>query len=592
MSNVRSITPNEPADFTPVLGNYKTLQPFRYWCQKVLPLVYDDSLSYYELLCKVVDYLNKTMEDVEMLHGDVNKLHTAYKKLQSYVNNYFSTLDVQKEINNKLDQMFSEGLFDDIINNHLTSGYINVVASGAKNNGEPTGAILNGIFNKYPNATFYFPHGTYTLETSLELFNDNVWSILFDGATIIASANLSSMIHISTKKSTNEKHPPKISGTGVIDMNNLAETGILVENQSRYLKICDINVENIGNGIGIQLGTENGASMSSILNNICVRGTSSENLSSIGVLVHGYDIYFDNVNIIRCYGGLRLLSGGNMVNNVHIWSDLQPTHQNWGSSYGIYNGFIDNMLNNIYLDNCAIGVYCIQPTICNNIYYYLPYTGSGQKAVIFRTAQNNIVKCQGLYVVKKSGYETDILLIANRTQEYQCMGTKSFIINSNVYDVTGFTIVSECFNLRNNKFNTTLAKNLQNNSYKESTYLVGYLSKTTGVGVLKLKYGGAFSYNIKIASERVKNLEVGNITAELESGLSSSGKEKLIIGNAVDMGELTCYPIYMSFDNGFVGLLGVDFDSIGELGFYLNSHLNISDCAYTGTISKLIEIDL
>lgn len=35
---------------------------FRFWCQKVLPAVYDDSLSYYELLCKVVDYLNKIVE--------------------------------------------------------------------------------------------------------------------------------------------------------------------------------------------------------------------------------------------------------------------------------------------------------------------------------------------------------------------------------------------------------------------------------------------------------------------------------------------------------------------------------------------------
>ena len=102
MSDERTIKPNKPANFTPQLGDYKTLQPFRYWCQKVLPLVYDDSLSYYELLCKVVDYLNKTMEDVETLHGDVTNLHTAYVELQGYVNNYFASLDVQQEINNKL----------------------------------------------------------------------------------------------------------------------------------------------------------------------------------------------------------------------------------------------------------------------------------------------------------------------------------------------------------------------------------------------------------------------------------------------------------------------------------------------------------
>lgn len=115
MIDERTIKPNAPADFTPQLGDYKTLQPFRYWCQKVLPLVYDDSLSYYELLCKVVDYLNKAMEDVETLHSDVTSLHTAYNELQSYVNNYFSTLDVQAEINKKLDEMASNGELYNII---------------------------------------------------------------------------------------------------------------------------------------------------------------------------------------------------------------------------------------------------------------------------------------------------------------------------------------------------------------------------------------------------------------------------------------------------------------------------------------------
>ena len=97
------------ADYTPDLGNFMELKPFRYWCQKVLPLVYDDSLSYYELLCKVVDYLNKTMEDVDTLHDDVVNLHAAYVLLQNYVNTYFDNLDVQQEIDNKLDAMAQDG---------------------------------------------------------------------------------------------------------------------------------------------------------------------------------------------------------------------------------------------------------------------------------------------------------------------------------------------------------------------------------------------------------------------------------------------------------------------------------------------------
>ena len=110
-----SITPRDPADFAPSRGNYTELKPFRFWCQKVLPLVYDDTLSYYELLCKVVDYLNKTMEDVETLEGDVTSLYTAYDELQAYVNTYFDGLDVQEEINNKLDDMATSGELTELL---------------------------------------------------------------------------------------------------------------------------------------------------------------------------------------------------------------------------------------------------------------------------------------------------------------------------------------------------------------------------------------------------------------------------------------------------------------------------------------------
>ena len=68
--------------FNPELSNWFPVTKFRFWCQKVLPLVYDDSLSYYEVLCKMVDYLNKYGEDLGMLADD-------YKALVDFVNHYF-----------------------------------------------------------------------------------------------------------------------------------------------------------------------------------------------------------------------------------------------------------------------------------------------------------------------------------------------------------------------------------------------------------------------------------------------------------------------------------------------------------------------
>lgn len=48
------------ADFQSMMLPYQ-MPPFRYWAQKILPAVYDDSLSYYELLDRVVQKLNETI---------------------------------------------------------------------------------------------------------------------------------------------------------------------------------------------------------------------------------------------------------------------------------------------------------------------------------------------------------------------------------------------------------------------------------------------------------------------------------------------------------------------------------------------------
>lgn len=76
------------------------MKPFRFWCQKVLPLVYDDSLSYYELLCKVVDYLNH-------LGADVNELIQMVTDFQG--------IDLQDEVNKKLDEMAEDGSLDALL---------------------------------------------------------------------------------------------------------------------------------------------------------------------------------------------------------------------------------------------------------------------------------------------------------------------------------------------------------------------------------------------------------------------------------------------------------------------------------------------
>lgn len=40
------------------------MKPMAFWCQKVLPLTFDDSLSYYEQLCKLANKLNEVIEEL------------------------------------------------------------------------------------------------------------------------------------------------------------------------------------------------------------------------------------------------------------------------------------------------------------------------------------------------------------------------------------------------------------------------------------------------------------------------------------------------------------------------------------------------
>lgn len=69
-------------------ANYRDLTEFRFWCFKVLPLVYDDELSYYEVICKCVDYINNLIENDKAISNDVEKLKQELKRVQEWINNY------------------------------------------------------------------------------------------------------------------------------------------------------------------------------------------------------------------------------------------------------------------------------------------------------------------------------------------------------------------------------------------------------------------------------------------------------------------------------------------------------------------------
>lgn len=75
------------------------MRHFRFWCQHVLPLVYDDSLSYYEVLCKAVKYINDLIDQDKIIENELSNLEKELAEVQDWI---------QKFEYDKINSMISE----------------------------------------------------------------------------------------------------------------------------------------------------------------------------------------------------------------------------------------------------------------------------------------------------------------------------------------------------------------------------------------------------------------------------------------------------------------------------------------------------
>lgn len=89
-----------------------TLKHFRFWCQSVLPLVYDDSLSYYEVLCKVVKYINELIDSDKEIVKELDGLKEDLKVVQKWIDEY-DTSFAEKIIREYLATMIFVEINDD-----------------------------------------------------------------------------------------------------------------------------------------------------------------------------------------------------------------------------------------------------------------------------------------------------------------------------------------------------------------------------------------------------------------------------------------------------------------------------------------------
>lgn len=117
---------------------------FKPWVKKVMPTVYDDTLTYYELLTKTIGYLNQVIDQANEIIDWVDQVHTEqsndisenYKNFMSDVTklrNQFN--DVERWLRNEalpesvlenLNIWFDNGKLAEIINDDVFSMKANV----------------------------------------------------------------------------------------------------------------------------------------------------------------------------------------------------------------------------------------------------------------------------------------------------------------------------------------------------------------------------------------------------------------------------------------------------------------------------------
>ena len=152
-------------NFTPDLKPYSGQGKFRYWVQMVLPTIYDDSLSYMELLNKVVYALNLVVEDNETVEDNVKALLDAFNELQLYVNSKLGDDSLEEYVDKWLDE-------------HPEA--TTTVMDGAITMRKFANDVL-AKFREEESIFFYFPsleNGAYSGSSAMMVVNDKC--VLFD----------------------------------------------------------------------------------------------------------------------------------------------------------------------------------------------------------------------------------------------------------------------------------------------------------------------------------------------------------------------------------------------------------------------------
>lgn len=531
--------------------NVENLKPFPKFCYTIgmIPTSYKESLTYEEQLWWFCDFLQNTViPTVNNNGGAVEELQNLYVELKSYVDNYFNNLDVQKEINNKLDSMVADGTLPEIVASYLNSkaifGFDNVESMKNATN------LINGSYaktlgyyeiNDGGEATYKITNTVSETEYQEELQNGLFATLIIDNDSVnvhqfgakgdgttddsnaINLALSSKAYNISFIKGNTymvrgyEPGQPEGSTTGLI-----GTTGLIIPS-NKNVDLSESTIKCITNSRQNYNIFTIAEKENIILKNGTIIGDRATHTGATGEWGYGVaiksstNITLDNLKISECWGdGINLNNNGNdsiLNKNITINNCICDSNRRQGIS--IENGDIINVINSQFNNTGNNNLYTAPSAGCD----VEPGTNQNVKNVLFDNCSFNSNYGAGLLL---DGTNVSLITVNNcKLINNKQNGSNSSLAILNAKDIK----VLNCIGEREENNDFTVPVNAKGNvTFRENSFKNMYLSmNNTNLSNSSIVFENNYFY-------RNKDLPYNSIIQSLNS-TNTTGNNILIIKN-------------------------------------------------------------
>ena len=324
------------------------------------------------------------------------------------------------------------------MNDMKALGYVVVTDYVEANTGKDVSDAIQKVIDSNPHKTIYFPDGEYILAKPICTPANPEHAValhLSEFATLKAADGWNhseAMVRLGAAEPFNTIY---VNGSnysffgGIID-GNMVANGISIDS-GRETMIRNVSIKHTFLGLHIKRGANNGSSDADIEN---VNIVGNNRPDSMGVLIEGYDNTLTNMRIAAVQTGIKLVSGGNFLRNIHPlfifgYEYLKEDYMDFQNSVAFWNLNGSNWFDYCYSDQMATGF-----KLCNgdkSIFmncFVMWYTARGEKEVAIEAEGTFNASVTNIRVHFRADSQNNSLITGNFE------GGKGFIENP-IFDI-------------------------------------------------------------------------------------------------------------------------------------------------------------